>query len=626
MPLLRGVSFRLERRDRLTLSGRNGSGKTTLLRMLAGETSVDGGELNLAKDVRVALHDQRPPRERAAVAARLRARRLQGPAGARGAPRRARARDGRGRHVGRPRWRPTRPRRRGSSTPAATPGARASTPRCTASASATSTSTAAWRRSPAASSRAPRWPARSPATPTCCCSTSRPTTSTSSRWSGWRRTCRRSTPPSCWWRTTAGSSRRSAPRCWSSRAAARASSRARGTPGARSRRRASWRSAARSRSRRPRSPGSSASSPGSARARARGRRSRAQKKLDKMDKIERDPRDGKALGFAFKPPERSGRVIFEVEDGTLTIGERTLLEHFELWLERGEHVSLIGPNGTGKTTLIHALTGEHELAAGKLRRGHNVKVGLLSQHAEELGAKGARTVLEAASARPGLKPNEARSLLGRVPVLRRGGREAARRALRRRAAAAVAGDPRALRRQRARARRAHQPPRPREPRGARVRAAGVPGLAAADLPRPRAARRRRHPHGRGRGRHAALLRRRLARVPAPARGARGGRADRQARQAGQGRAEAGAGRPRRSRKPSKNQQRQAKRIEAEIEAAEAALAALEEELADPTAWNDPRSAAKSTQAPRAGQAATLQALYAEWEAVACLDRQRARAP
>ena len=65
VPLLRGVSFRLERRDRLTLSGRNGSGKTTLLRMLAGETSVDGGELNLAKDVRVALHDQRPPRERA---------------------------------------------------------------------------------------------------------------------------------------------------------------------------------------------------------------------------------------------------------------------------------------------------------------------------------------------------------------------------------------------------------------------------------------------------------------------------------------------------------------------------------------------------------------------------------
>src|SRR5881275_93449 len=63
-PLLRGVSFKLERRDRLTIAGRNGAGKTTLLRMLSGETGVDGGELVLGKGVRVALHDQRPPRER----------------------------------------------------------------------------------------------------------------------------------------------------------------------------------------------------------------------------------------------------------------------------------------------------------------------------------------------------------------------------------------------------------------------------------------------------------------------------------------------------------------------------------------------------------------------------------
>src|SRR5271168_1848045 len=63
-PLLRGVSFKLERRERLTIAGRNGAGKTTLLRMLAGETAIDRGELSVAKGVRIALHDQRPPRER----------------------------------------------------------------------------------------------------------------------------------------------------------------------------------------------------------------------------------------------------------------------------------------------------------------------------------------------------------------------------------------------------------------------------------------------------------------------------------------------------------------------------------------------------------------------------------
>jgi ATP-binding cassette subfamily F protein 3 len=65
--LLRGVSFKLERRERMTVAGRNGAGKTTLLRMLAGNTSIDRGELSVAKGVRIALHDQRPPRGRGMV-------------------------------------------------------------------------------------------------------------------------------------------------------------------------------------------------------------------------------------------------------------------------------------------------------------------------------------------------------------------------------------------------------------------------------------------------------------------------------------------------------------------------------------------------------------------------------
>src|SRR4051812_33655789 len=64
-PLFDGVSFKVERRDRLALSGPNGAGKTTLLRMIAGETELHGGSLAFAKGTRVALHDQRPPLDRA---------------------------------------------------------------------------------------------------------------------------------------------------------------------------------------------------------------------------------------------------------------------------------------------------------------------------------------------------------------------------------------------------------------------------------------------------------------------------------------------------------------------------------------------------------------------------------
>ncbi len=101
--------------------------------------------------------------------------------------------------------------------------------------------------------------------------------------------------------------------------------------------------------------------------------------------------------------------------GPAGAGRLTLLEHAELWLERGEHVSLVGPNGTGKTTLIETLAGRRELAAGKLSTGHNVTVGYLSQHAEELGAGGPaeQSVLDAAQRATGLSPNKARALLGR---------------------------------------------------------------------------------------------------------------------------------------------------------------------------------------------------------------------
>src|SRR5438034_8726446 len=63
-PLFDGVSFKVERRDRVALAGPNGAGKTTLLRARVGETTLQGGDLAFQKATRVALHDQRPPLER----------------------------------------------------------------------------------------------------------------------------------------------------------------------------------------------------------------------------------------------------------------------------------------------------------------------------------------------------------------------------------------------------------------------------------------------------------------------------------------------------------------------------------------------------------------------------------
>ena len=46
----------------------------------------------------------------------------------------------------------------------------------------------------------------------------------------------------------------------------------------------------------------------------------ARQALDKMERIERDPRDGRALGFSFEAPSRTGRVVLELEDAEIRAG------------------------------------------------------------------------------------------------------------------------------------------------------------------------------------------------------------------------------------------------------------------------------------------------------------------
>jgi ATP-binding cassette subfamily F protein 3 len=93
---------------------------------------------------------------------------------------------------------------------------------------------------------------------------------------------------------------------------------------------------------------------------------------------------------------------------------RLLFSGANLRVGEGAKAALVGANGTGKTTLIETLAGQRELAKGKLSIGHNVKLGYLSQHAEELGAGGhpGQTVLEVAQRATGLTPGKARALLG----------------------------------------------------------------------------------------------------------------------------------------------------------------------------------------------------------------------
>jgi ATP-binding cassette subfamily F protein 3 len=119
----------------------------------------------------------------------------------------------------------------------------------------------------------------------------------------------------------------------------------------------------------------------------------------------------RTLGFEFLKPPRSGRDVVVAEGLRVQAGDKLLLDDASFAIERGEHVALVGPNGSGKTTLLETMLGRRTAAAGKLRLGHGVVPAYFSQHEAELDERG--SVLEAAMAGTGLKRPEAQSLLGR---------------------------------------------------------------------------------------------------------------------------------------------------------------------------------------------------------------------
>jgi ATP-binding cassette subfamily F protein 3 len=141
----------------------------------------------------------------------------------------------------------------------------------------------------------------------------------------------------------------------------------------------------------------------------------AQSRVKQIEKKKRDGpqaerRDTRSLRFSFKAPERPGRVVLKMVDASIEVPGRVLLSGAGLEVERGEHVVLVGANGTGKTTLIETLAGQREAASGIVRTGHNVNLGYLSQHADT--AAGAGTVLDATVRETGLTGQKARTLLG----------------------------------------------------------------------------------------------------------------------------------------------------------------------------------------------------------------------
>jgi len=116
------------------------------------------------------------------------------------------------------------------------------------------------------------------------------------------------------------------------------------------------------------------------------------KKLDKMERIEVDAEDQQVMQLRFPVSLQPGKVVLELEDVSKAYGDKRVLEQVNLLIERGSKIAFVGQNGQGKTTLARVLVGELPFD-GHLRLGHNVQLGYFAQDQADL-LNGAMTVEE----------------------------------------------------------------------------------------------------------------------------------------------------------------------------------------------------------------------------------------
>ena len=135
-----------------------------------------------------------------------------------------------------------------------------------------------------------------------------------------------------------------------------------------------------------------------------------QKLLDRIERIDKPVEERADMQFTLSPAITSGNDVLSVQGLAKSYGDRTLFSSVSFEIKRGEHIALIGQNGTGKTNILKIINGLIEADKGSVTLGTNVTIGYFDQQSRVLDES--KTVFdEISDTYPKLTQTEIRNVL-----------------------------------------------------------------------------------------------------------------------------------------------------------------------------------------------------------------------